>query len=186
VASGVTPAVTAARVSADTPIGAFTAVVTDRGVIATWFHDDEAQALAALEAAESELGHAIEPAPRRLAAVRREVEAYFAGKRRAFETPVDLRLPAGFGRRVLEITASIPFGELWTYGDVAGMAGSPRGGRAAGTALARCPIELFVPCHRVVHAGGTIGGYGRHTDRKRFLIGLEADASQRRSVRRAR
>ena len=54
------------------------------------------------------------------------------------------------------------------------MAGSPRGGRAAGTALARCPIELFVPCHRVVHAGGTIGGYGRHTDRKRFLIALEA------------
>jgi methylated-DNA-[protein]-cysteine S-methyltransferase len=54
------------------------------------------------------------------------------------------------------------------------MAGSPRGGRAAGNALNRCPIELFVPCHRVVHAGGSIGGYGRHTERKRFLIALEA------------
>ena len=61
---------------------------------------------------------------------------------------------------MLEVVATIPFGELWTYGDVAGMAGSPRAARAAGSALAACPIELFVPCHRVVHAGGTIGGYG--------------------------
>ncbi len=85
--------------------------------------------------------------------------------------PPDLSLVGeGFGRRVLEVVATIPFGELWTYGDVAGMAGSPRAARAAGSALAGCPIELFVPCHRVVHAGGTIGGYGRHEDRKRWLL----------------
>lgn len=174
--------VSAARVTAATPIGAFTAVVTDRGVAATWFYDEdaEAEADAALGEAEARLGHRIEPAPRSLAGVRRDIEAYFSGRRRVLETPVDLAFgPGGFGRRVLEITASIPFGELWTYGDVAGMAGSPRGGRAAGNALNRCPIELFVPCHRVVHAGGTIGGYGRHTERKRFLIGFEAEAVER-------
>ena len=71
---------------------------------------------------------------------------------------------------MLEVTTTIPYGELWTYGDVAEMAGSPRGGRAAGTALSRCPMELFVPCHRVVHAGGTLGGYGRFTERKRWLL----------------
>ena len=183
--------VSAARVTAATPIGAFTAVVTDRGVAATWFQDDDADADAALSEVEGRLGHAIEPAPRSLSGVRRDVEAYFEAGRRVLETPVDLMLgPGGFGRRVLEVTASIPYGELWTYGDVAGMAGSPRGGRAAGNALNRCPIELFVPCHRVVHAGGTIGGYGRHTERKRFLIAFEADAVADgpggRSTRRAR
>ena len=102
---------------------------------------------------------------------RRETESYLAGRRRTFSVPPDLSLvPEGFGRRVLEVVATIPYGELWTYGDVAGMAGSPRAARAAGSALAGCPMELFVPCHRVVHAGGTIGGYGRHDDRKRWLL----------------
>jgi len=172
----VAPRVNASRVTATTPIGPFTAVVTDRGVVTTWFHDDDdAEAEAALAHAEALLGGTIATAPRHLGGVRREIEAFFDGRLRVFETPVDLTLgPAGFGRRVLEVTTTIPFGELWTYGDVAGMAGSPRGGRAAGNALNRCPVELFVPCHRVVHAGGTIGGYGRHTDRKRSLIAFEA------------
>ena len=103
--------------------------------------------------------------------MRREVDAYFRGTGRTFATPVDLSLvPDGFRRRVLEATIAIPYGELVTYGDVAGIAGSRRAGRAAGGALSHCPIELFVPCHRVVHAGGTIGGYGRHEDRKRWLL----------------
>ncbi len=106
-----------------------------------------------------------------LARVRREVDAYFRGTERAFATPVDLSLvPDGFRRRVLKATIAIPYGELVTYGDVAATAGSRRAGRAAGSALSHCPIELFVPCHRVVHAGGTIGGYGRHEDRKRWLL----------------
>jgi O-6-methylguanine DNA methyltransferase len=96
---------------------------------------------------------------------------------------VDLRLVRpGFHRRVLEVTMAIPFGELRTYGDVAGASGSPRGGRAVGGALARCPIELWIPCHRVVHADGHIGGYGRHEDRKRFLVrheGFEVPGSAR-------
>ncbi len=116
-----------------------------------------------------------------LAPVRAEIDAYFAGRLRDFATPLDLgTLPDGFGRRVLEVTATIPFGELWTYGDVAGLAGSPRGGRAAGNALSHCPIELFVPCHRVVHAGGGIGGYGRHEERKRWLIAPRGTLLSRR------
>ena len=62
---------------------------------------------------------------------------------------------------------------MWTYGDVAAAAGAARGGRAAGSTLARCPIELFVPCHRVVRAGPRLGSYGRHDDRRRFLPRLE-------------
>jgi len=152
-----------------TPLGTLAVVVGPDGVVATAFDDEDLEP--ELEHLERRLGAAIRPGGRALAPVRREVEAYFAGRGRRFDTSVDLMLAGdGFPRRVLEATMRIPYGELATYGDVAAAAGVPRGGRAAGNALGRCPIELFVPCHRVVHAGGTIGGYGRHEDRKRWLL----------------
>jgi methylated-DNA-[protein]-cysteine S-methyltransferase len=162
--------------SIPTPLGDMSVVVSDRGVVWTMFSDEDVDL--ELEKLEARLGSSIHPgAARGIAPVRREVEAYFRGTRRAFATPVDLALvPDGFARRVLEATMAIPYGELATYGDVADSAGSLRAGRAAGSALSRCPIELFVPCHRVVHAGGTIGGYGRHEDRKRWLLRHEGAA----------
>lgn len=151
------------RTTVETPLGPFTAVVGPAGVVATAFGEEDARHLP--ESREAGRG---------LAAVRREVAAYFAGRLRAFETPADLSpLGDGFVRRALEVVRTIPYGELWTYGDVAAAAGAPRGGRAAGSALARCPIELFVPCHRVVLAGPSLGRYGRHDDRRRFLLALE-------------
>jgi methylated-DNA-[protein]-cysteine S-methyltransferase len=153
-----------------TPIGELLVVVSDRGVVWTTFADDDVEP--ELDRLMTRLGSSISGGgARAMAPLRREVEAYFRGTGRSFATPVDLELvPDGFGRRVLEATMAIPYGELVTYGDVAASAGSLRAGRAAGGALSRCPIELFVPCHRVVHAGGTIGGYGRHEDRKRWLL----------------
>ena len=153
-----------------TPLGEMAIVVSDHGVVWTMFSEEEA--VPELDALEAGLASPIRrQAARALTPVRREVDAYFRGTRRTFETPVDLSLvPDGFRRRVLEATIAIPYGDLVTYGDVASSAGSRRAGRAAGGALSHCPIELFVPCHRVVHAGGTIGGYGRHEDRKRWLL----------------
>jgi methylated-DNA-[protein]-cysteine S-methyltransferase len=166
-----------------TPIGGFTVVTTERGVVATLF-DDEDPALE-LEKLERRLGTGIRRARRELGPISREVEGYFRGTRRSLSAAVDLRLVSeGFPRRVLQTTSKIPFGELWTYGDVAAAAGSPRAGRAAGNALGRCPIELFVPCHRVVHAGGTIGGYGRHEERKRWLLRHEGTDASGRDARR--
>jgi methylated-DNA-[protein]-cysteine S-methyltransferase len=159
-------------VAVPTPIGQLTVVVSNGGVVATMFDDGDAERH--LERIELAVGAPARPASHELAGVRREVEAYFRGRRGAFETPVDLELVTdGFPRRVLEATMRIHYGELATYGDVAAAAGSPRGARPAGNALSRCPIELWVPCHRVVHASGRIGGYGRHEDRKRFLLRLE-------------
>jgi methylated-DNA-[protein]-cysteine S-methyltransferase len=152
-----------------TPLGEMTFVASDDGVVWTTFSDDHD--VPELDELEVRLASPIRSAARALAPVRREVDAYFRGTGQTFATPVDLSLvPEGFRRRVLEATIAIPYGELATYGDVAATAGSRRAGRAAGGALSRCPIELFVPCHRVVHAGGTIGGYGRHEDRKRWLL----------------
>ena len=160
-------------VTLPSPLGELTIVCSPEGVVATRFDDEDGEEwLARIDRALGGRSHGAATDARALAAAgRREARAYFARRARAFSVPADLALVgSGFARRVLAAVATIPYGELWTYGDVAGMAGSPRAARAAGSALAACPIELFVPCHRVVHAGGTIGGYGRHEDRKRWLL----------------
>jgi methylated-DNA-[protein]-cysteine S-methyltransferase len=158
-------------VAVDTPLGPLVVVLSPGGVVETAFVEPHEEADEVLARIEHRRASSIAGAGRRGDAVRREVEEYLALRRTSLATAVDLTwMPDGFPRRVLEATSTIPFGEVWTYGDVAALAGSPRGGRAAGNALGRCPIELFVPCHRVVHASGTIGGYGRHEDRKRWLL----------------
>ncbi len=163
-----------------TPLGDFTIVCSSVGVVATTFEDEEHDRL--LGRIEDRLAEDRRSDPARARALARrakaEARSYMAGSGQAFTVPPDLTLVGpGFARRVLEVVATIPFGELWTYGDVAGMAGSPRAARAAGSALAGCPIELFVPCHRVVYSGGRIGGYGRHEDRKRWLLRHEGAIS---------
>jgi len=151
------------RTTVDTPLGPFAVLSGPGGIVHTRFEEDEPEG----------------PEPddvtgRGDPSIRSEVESYFAGTLRGFTTPVDLsEVGDGFARRVLETVRTIPYAELWTYGDVAAAAGAPRGGRAAGTALARCPVELFVPCHRVVRAGPSLGSYGRHPERRRFLLQLE-------------
>jgi methylated-DNA-[protein]-cysteine S-methyltransferase len=161
-----------ARTTVETPLGPFTIVAGARGVVATAF-------TAGGEAAQDDgrSGRSLESAAR-------EVRAYFEGRLRAFRTPVDLSgLGDGFARRALEVVRTIPYGELRTYGDVAAAAGAARGGRAAGAALARCPIELFVPCHRVVRAGPSLGSYGGHDERRRFLLSLEGSLPGVRQLR---
>ena len=157
------------RTTIETALGPFTIFSGDGGVVRTHFAEDGPGPGAELDAVEDR---------RRAAPIRREVEAYFRGALHGFETPADLSdLGDGFVRRALETVRTIPYGQMWTYGDVATAAGAARGGRAAGSALARCPIELFVPCHRVVRAGPSLGSYGRHDDRRRFLLRLEGALS---------
>jgi methylated-DNA-[protein]-cysteine S-methyltransferase len=101
-------------------------------------------------------------APRRDRSVARRLDDYFAGGADLVDVPVDLD-DAGLSdlqRHVLlTVRAEIPYGETATYGEVAELVGRPGAARAVGTAMARCPVPLFVPCHRVVAANG-LGGYG--------------------------
>ena len=76
-------------------------------------------------------------------------------------------------RRVLRATARIPYGAVSSYKLIAASAGSPRAFRAAGTALGGNPLPIVVPCHRVLHTGGGVGGYAGGIERKRALLGLE-------------
>jgi methylated-DNA-[protein]-cysteine S-methyltransferase len=105
--------------------------------------------------------------------VRRELDEYFAGERHGFGFRVDWTLTRGFARRVLQATARIPFGSVSTYRDVAGRAGNPRAYRAAGNALGSNPIPIVVPCHRVLHSAGGLGGYTGGLQRKEYLLALE-------------
>jgi methylated-DNA-[protein]-cysteine S-methyltransferase len=156
----------------DSPLGTLLLASTAAGLARLAYIDfeDEDEVLAEMA---DRLSPRILSAPRRLDEPRRELDEYFAGRRRAFELPLDTRLMTDFGRRVLTATAAIPYGSVSTYRDVATAAGSPRGFRAAGNALGANPIPIVLPCHRVLHSGGGLGGYTGGLDRKRTLLAIE-------------
>lgn len=106
-------------------------------------------------------------------AARKELCAYFAGRLRTFSAPCDLGGLPPFTRAVLRITAQIPYGEVRSYQWVARRLGNPRATRAVGNALARNPIPIIIPCHRVVRSDGTLGGFALGRDWKRKLLVLE-------------
>jgi methylated-DNA-[protein]-cysteine S-methyltransferase len=160
--------------SIDSPLGPLTVVVTPRGLLQVSYVEELADAQLATIAAR--ISPRILAAPERTDAVRRQLDEYFAGLRRSFDVPIDWRLSRGFAGDVLRATAEIPFGSVSTYRGVATSAGSPNAYRAAGNALGSNPIPIVVPCHRVLHAGGGLGGYTGGLERKRFLLRLEGVA----------
>ena len=161
----------------DSPLGPLLVAVTARGLVRLSYGGEGD----VLEELAGELSPRVLRLPGRTDEVRRELDQYFEGRRRGFEVPVDWTLTRGFTRKVLRATARIPFGRLSTYRDVASRAGSERAYRAAGNALGSNPIPIVVPCHRVVHAGGGLGGYTGGLGRKQFLLTLEGslDATRR-------
>lgn len=170
-----------AYATVDSPLGSLLVASTRRGLVRLSYGDDGPDAV--LRDLAARVSPRVLEAPNSLDQVRRELEEYFAGRRRRFDLGVDLALAQGFNRRVLRATARIPFGSVSTYRDVAGRAGSPRGSRAAGNALGANPIPIVVPCHRVVHSGGGLGGYTGGLQRKRFLLGLEGALERAPSTR---
>ena len=100
---------------------------------------------------------------------------YLSGRRRRFSVPVDLSAVPPFHAKVLRAAGRIPRGRTVTYGELAAAVGRPRGARAVGQAMARNPVPLVVPCHRVVGSGG-LGGYGGGLALKRRLLALEGAA----------
>ena len=155
----------------DSPLGPLTVVVTPRGLLQVAYVEEPADAQ--LEAIAARISPRILAAPERTDGVRRQLDDYFGGRRRHFEVPIDWRLTRGFAGDVLRATAAIPFGSVSTYRGVATSAGSPNAYRAAGNALGSNPIPIVVPCHRVLHADGGLGGYTGGLARKRFLLQLE-------------
>jgi methylated-DNA-[protein]-cysteine S-methyltransferase len=113
------------------------------------------------------------PAPLRDAA--RQLDEYFAGRRHRFELELDLTGVSPFTRRVLDAAAAIPYGSTTTYEQLARAAGAPGSARATGGVMARNPLVIVIPCHRVLRSDGGLAGYGAGGPAvKRMLLDLEA------------
>jgi methylated-DNA-[protein]-cysteine S-methyltransferase len=160
----------------DSPVGDLLVAVTPHGLVRLAYDPQ-----GVLDDIAERISPRVVEAPTRLDPVRRELDEYFAGRRRAFDIAVDWSLTTGFRKRVLEATARIPAGQVTTYGALAQRVGNPRASRAVGSAVGSNPVAIVVPCHRVLPAAGGVGNYGGGPERKAFLLELEhADISVKR------
>jgi methylated-DNA-[protein]-cysteine S-methyltransferase len=155
----------------DTPVGSLLLATTEQGLVKVAYAVQDHDAV--LQQLSDTISPRILRAPARLDEASRQVEQYFAGRRRTFELPLDWRLSKGFRRDVLRHLPQIGYGSTETYAQVADAAGNPRAVRAVGTACATNPLPVLVPCHRVVRSDGTAGGYVGGADAKRILLELE-------------
>ena len=147
-----------------TPHGPLTLVASDHGLTRATFRAVRRPAPPTTPAAHAwlELAH-------------RELDAYFAGELRRFTVPVDLSRVEDPHRRTLDAVAELPYGQTTTYGALAGRLGLVEDGpRQVGAAMARNPVLIIVPCHRVLGAGNTLTGYAGGLAVKRALLDLES------------
>ncbi|MEO6996553.1 MAG: methylated-DNA--[protein]-cysteine S-methyltransferase [Terracoccus sp.] len=158
----------------DSPVGALLLAATDAGVVRVAYPAEGHEAV--LESLSLAIGSRVLRDARRFDDLCRQLDGYFAGQRRRFEVPLDLRLAHGFRLEVLAHLRTIAYGATETYAAAAAASGRPRAVRAVGSACATNPLPLLVPCHRVVRSDGTMGGYLGGLDAKRFLLDLEAAA----------
>lgn len=154
-----------------TPVGSLLLAATTTGLVRVAFADEDHSRVL------GELAERISPrilhAPARLDLAARQLDEYFARRRRRFELPLDWRLSRGFRRRVLAHLGDIGYGSTASYAAVAAAVGNSRAARAVGTACATNPLPVVVPCHRVVRSDGSLGGYGGGVSVKQTLLRLE-------------
>jgi methylated-DNA-[protein]-cysteine S-methyltransferase len=144
----------------ETPIGRLWVAVSSRGLVSITRGDLPEGRPATID-------------PPAVAPAIAELEAYFAGRLREFTMAMDLAGTRPFDAAVWTATRQIPYGETASYGELAMLAGYPGAARAAGGSMARCPLFPVVPCHRVIHADGSIRGWGGDLWIKRWLLDLE-------------
>lgn len=142
----------------DTPVGQLTSVCSPQGLVRVAFGQ-----LLVDGAVKSD--HAD---------VDKQLAQFFSGQLRTFDLQLDWSLSSGVYERMQRALLSIPYGKTATYAELAQAAGAPLAARAAGTACAKNPLVIVVPCHRVVRAGGAIGHYGGGVEMKKFLLDMEA------------
>ncbi|WP_343466744.1 methylated-DNA--[protein]-cysteine S-methyltransferase [Rhodococcus aetherivorans] len=158
----------------DTPVGPLLLAATPAGLVRVAYAAEDHEAVLARLAAD--ISPRVLAAPARLDDAARQLDEYFRGARTAFDLPLDLRLARGFRREVITHLPRIGYGRTASYAEVAAVAGSPRAVRAVGTACARNPLPVVLPCHRVVRSDGDLGRYVGGVDAKRMLLRLEAAA----------
>ena len=104
----------------------------------------------------------------------KQIDEYFNGNRKLFEIPFKLNVPP-FYRKVLLEVQKVKYGDVASYGKIAQMAGSNRAARAVGTANAKNPLPIIIPCHRIISSNGNVGGYSGGLDKKLYLLDHESN-----------
>ncbi|WP_328619871.1 methylated-DNA--[protein]-cysteine S-methyltransferase [Streptomyces sp. NBC_00354] len=151
----------------ESPYGRLTLVATD-GVLSGLYMTGQRH-----RPAEESFGERVAATEEPFPEVVRQLAAYFAGELTEFDVPVRLEGTA-FQRSVWDQLVRIPYGETWSYGELAAKLGKPNASRAVGLANGKNPVSIIVPCHRVIGASGSMTGYGGGVERKVRLLAFEA------------
>jgi methylated-DNA-[protein]-cysteine S-methyltransferase len=156
----------------DSPVGSLLIASTPLGLVRVAFSSEGHDAV--LQNLSDRISSRLLHAPARLDVVTRQLDEYFSGRRHTFDVPLDWQLSKGFRRVVLgHLAVDVGYGTTASYRTLARLSGSPKAVRAVGTTCATNPIPVVVPCHRVVRADGTLGGYRGGPAAKRTLLDLE-------------
>jgi O-6-methylguanine DNA methyltransferase len=152
------------------PLGQLFIAATRQGLCAVEFGRAEAEFLERLDPRAR-----LERNSQAVAQAMAQLREYFSRSRLRFDLPIDLSPLTPFQRNVLETACRIAPGNLWTYHRVAKEMGRPKSSRPVGQALARNPVPIVIPCHRVIASDGSLGGYsgGSGLKAKRWLLQLE-------------
>jgi methylated-DNA-[protein]-cysteine S-methyltransferase len=155
----------------NSPVGNLKLVASDQGLVAILWEDDTPRRVPLQEDLIEDANHPM------LARTEPQLQEYFAGERKSFSVPLDIR-GTPFQKSVWQALQAIPFGETRTYGDLAKQLGNPTATRAVGAANGRNPVSIVVPCHRVIGASGKLTGFAGGLAAKAYLLGLEGRRSQ--------
>jgi methylated-DNA-[protein]-cysteine S-methyltransferase len=149
----------------ESPVGKLKLVASDKGLVAVLWQTDRPSRMRLGELDEDNQ-HPV------LLKAERQLDEYFAGKRKEFSIPLDMR-GTPFQKNVWEALLAIPFGETRSYGQLAKQLGNPNATRAVGAANGRNPLPIIVPCHRVIGSSGSLTGFGSGLEIKAQLLSLE-------------
>ncbi|MES2490922.1 MAG: methylated-DNA--[protein]-cysteine S-methyltransferase [Pseudomonadota bacterium] len=149
----------------DSPLGAIIVAATHKGLAGVWF--DGQRHLPETQEWPQQDDH-----PALIKAVK-QLREYFAGKRTAFDLPLDLQGGTEFQQSVWQALLKIRSGETTSYGQLSKLIGKPAAVRAVGAAVGRNPVSVIVPCHRVLGGDGSLTGYAGGLERKTALLKLE-------------
>ncbi len=150
----------------ESPVGPLRLVASDAGLVAILWPDDDPRRVP-LDLSVEDAAHPV------LVSAASQITGYFAGKRRSFDVPLDVR-GTDFQRSVWQALLAIPYGETRSYAEIARQIGRPTAVRAVGAANGRNPISIIAPCHRVIGTNGTLTGFAGGLEAKQMLLDLEA------------
>jgi methylated-DNA-[protein]-cysteine S-methyltransferase len=152
------------------PMGPILLAASNTGLAGLWF---ENQRHYPSELMQQPACWRIDPANAFLTQAADQLDTYFAGRRRAFDVPLDLSCGTAFQQTVWQALLGLGWGGTASYGQISALVGKPSAVRAVGSAVGRNPISIVVPCHRVLGGSGSLTGYAGGLERKRALLELE-------------